>query len=177
MDKMWDKLIAAEEAQDEGIIGYAEDNIENDEDQDSENEEQDYDDIDKEFADFSDEPQYLTSYSQMEHTSFGGGIGGKIGGKYSKLEKMIQAQTVSKEDLYLAKFKAIATNWTSQVVANSFAEEITLIERYWLKNPEALIGALMLKKGNNALTTAMLEKTAKTVGVPTVDLYRYYKLF
>lgn len=119
-------------------------------------------------------------YKQLEHVSYADPeFGTAIGGKFSKLEKIIQLQTVSKEKLYLQKLKALMNQYfPAPGKIEHYAIAIQNIPHFWLKNAAALAATLYVYDSLNGLklTAAKLADYSKKTGIRIEDLYRYYRL-
>ena len=135
------------------------------------------DPLDSEFSDFQNEdPELMSSFAQREHMGYAGA--GRVGGQFSKLERIIQAQTESKESIYINKFRGELTNYFTDNQAAGYIQGITNISRYWLKNPAAMAAAFYMQSqlDRKKLSTALLADYSKKTFVPPQDLLRYYKL-
>ena len=190
---IWDKYIAEEESEQVNTnlygytdeYGYGGDGGGGDGDDEFGGGDKDY--SDDEFGAFGeqtyDEPEFGYNYSQFQQVSYGDPeMGTTIGGKFSKLDKIVQQQTVSKEKLYLSKFKAELSNYFSYDAINEYSTLIQKVPRYWLKNITALSGALFyihnLRKSYPIAkpTVKSLEEFSEKTHIRKEDLYRYYRL-
>jgi len=136
------------------------------------------DDFD-EFDDYQEpeEDNFQMSYSQMTHINYGDpSLGTTMGGKYSKLEKMIRQDTVSKEKLYILRLKAELSNWFSYTKTDHYSIITENIPRYWLKSPQALAAVYYMTDHHKKITQQILAKYSNETNVPKTDLYRYYRL-
>lgn len=198
----WDKLAAEEEAQQAqggGILQHAfggeeeEEEIfgggflpayEEEEFPPSEGEEGgefDYGEEDTEFAQFIEEDpeEFGFSYAQTEHMGYGDPeLGTTLGGKFSKVEKLVQLQTVSKEKLYLNKLKVDLNVFFSFELTNHYSAVTQEVPRYWLKNPRAIASTFyMINSLHGAkLTPEILADYSAQTNIRREDLLRYYRL-
>ena len=200
MESIWEKLAQQEEEwQQSGaseeygqgsddeygedfLTGYVEDEYELAQSE----EEPDFDygdggDDDKEFTHFIDQDpeEFGFSYGQLEQIGHGDiDFGTTIGGKFSKLEKIVQMQTVSKEKLYTNKLKVDLNLFFSFAQTNHYAEQVQQVPRFWLKNSHAMAGTIFMinKLSGVKPTTASLAEYSKQTNVRSEDLFRYYRL-
>ncbi len=150
---------------------------------DDENQDWDYDDEPEgEFNQFVDQDpeEFGYSYAQLEHVSFGDPeMGTTIGGKFAKLEKIMQMQTVSKEKLYTNKLKAELNNkHFSFDKTNHYATLVQDVPRFWLKNSNAIASTIFTidKLKGTKLTADKLADYSIQTGIRKEDLFRYYRL-
>jgi hypothetical protein len=139
-------------------------------------------DEDGEFNEFVDKDPYEfgISYAQLGQISQGDPeLGTTLGGKFFKIEKMVQAQTVSKEKLYLNKLKAELNDvFGSSKKVNHYATVVQQVPRYWLKNGRTIAATYYLidRLSNSPLTSGKLASFSTEFGVDKEDLFRYYRL-
>nr|QBK87615.1 MAG: hypothetical protein LCMAC201_05280 [Marseillevirus LCMAC201] len=179
----WEKLEQQEEFEIEGgddtfLTAYDEYNLSQ---SDDETQKWDYDDEPEgEFNQFVDQdPEFGFSYTQLEHVSFADPeLGTTIGGKFTKLEKIMQMQTVSKEKLYINKLKFDLSTYFSFDNTNHYATLVQAIPRFWLKNSAAIASTIFMidKLGSAKLTVAKLNDYSIQTGIRKEDLFRYYRL-
>ena len=150
---------------------------------DDETQDWDYDDEPEgEFNQFVDQDpvEFGYSYAQLEHVSFGDPeIGTTIGGKFAKLEKIMQMQTVSKEKLYINKLKAELKDVDfSFDKINHYAILVQAVPRFWLKNGKAIASTIFTidKLKGTKLTADKLADYSIQTGIRKEDLFRYYRL-
>jgi hypothetical protein len=131
---------------------------------------------DDEFDQFNKE--YTFGYTQIGHVGYGDAeLGTQMGGKMSKLEKMLQLQSVPKEKLFINKFKGELTNYVSTQKVDHYAEIIQTIPRYWLKNIKALCVTISLADAyDNTINETRLKDFSKANGIREVDILRYFRL-
>jgi len=186
-DNIWEKYIQAEEEAVQDIIKpgylpdadpYADPDADPDPDADQD---ADQDDIEDEFDMFEErQPEFGVSFKQIQHLSYGDPeIGGRIGtGKMSKFERMIQQQNVSKEKLYMNRFRPVLLERFSMEKTNYFAQITEKLPRFWLKNMDLLASTFYMidELGQNKLTANLLENYSKKTHNKSIDMYRYYKL-
>ena len=145
---------------------------------------EEWDDDEKDNGEFNqftdyDPEEFGFSYTQLEHVSFGDPeMGTMIGGKFAKLEKIIQMQTVSKEKLYTNKLKADLNTYFSFDTTNHYAALVQKIPRFWLKNTTAMAAAIFMidSLGGNKPSADSLNEFSIQTGIRKEDLYRYYRL-
>lgn len=184
MDIDWDLLIQQEEAgkqqkserfldaydQDESMIALA------DEDQ----EDPYSDDIEGEFGIFAEQdPDFVVGYGQLDQIAYGGGgLGTTIGGKFSRIEKMIQAQSASPQEMYLNKLKYDLSDYFSFEKASHYAARIQEVPRFWLKNGPTIAATVYMIDSiqGRKPTSKDLENASAETGVRKEDLLRYYRL-
>ena len=133
-----------------------------------------------EASDFANEPVFTTTYAQLEQISRGQpGLGMGISGKKSKIERILQQQTISKEKLYLAKFAAELSNYLSDRTTQYYVTLVeTKIPRFWLKNIDTLVVSILLldQLKNKNITAEILDDFSTEYSIRIEDLYRYYRL-
>lgn len=153
-------------------------------DGDDEEKEWDYggggDDDDGEFTQFDQDPEdFSFSYTQQEQIGYGDpDLGTTVGGQLTKLQKIVQLQTVPKEKLYTNKLKLDLNTYFSFDKTNHYAMLIQEVPRFWLKNSQALASTIYMidQLNGSKLTADKLEDFSKQTGIRKEDLYRYYRL-
>ncbi len=149
---------------------------------DDEEQEWDYDDGDDgEFTHFVDKDpdEFGFSYAQLTHISYGDPeMGTTIGGKFTKLEKIMQMQTISKEKLYTNKLKVDLNMHFSFDKTNHYAVQVQDVPRFWLKNSQAMASTIFMidKLEGTKLTADKLANYSQQTGIRKEDLFRYYRL-
>jgi len=184
-DDIWNRFIQEEEAAVDEIVqpGYLPEEQEQYQDDDEFNENQSEgggSSLD-EFDMFEEKELDLgVGYKQIQQLSYGDPeIGGRIGGgKMSKFERMIQQQSVSKEKLYMNRFRPVLLETFSMEKTNHFAKITESIPRFWLKNMELLAATFYMidELTGDKLTANVLEKYSEKTHNKPVDMYRYYKM-
>jgi hypothetical protein len=190
MDEIdWDKLAQQEEWEESGggedafLTAYDDDQYDLMHSDDEDGKEYDYDDddYDKEVDQFDeyDPYEFMPSYGQLEHVSYGDpALGTTIGGKFSKLEKIMQMQTVPKETLYINKLKAELNTYFSFDKTNHYAVLVQSVPRFWLKNIPAMSATIYMidKLKGVKLSATKLADYAEQTNTRKEDLFRYYRL-
>jgi hypothetical protein len=179
----WDKLAQQESELEQGseesfLPAYDEDEYALPQ---SDEEEQEWDYDDGEFTHFVDKDpdEFGFSYAQLEHISYGDlEMGTTIGGKFTKLEKIMQMQTISKEKLYTNKLKVDLNMHFSFGKTNHYAVLVQKVPRFWLKNSQAMASTIFMIDNleGTKLTAGKLEKYSQQTGIRKEDLFRYYRL-
>jgi len=134
-----------------------------------------------EFTQFVDQDpeEFSFSYAQLEHISYADPeMGTTLGGKFSKMEKIMQMQTVSKEKLYTNKLKADLNIYFSFDKTNHYVTLIQNVPRFWLKNSLAMASTIFMidQLKNSKLTADKLTDFSQQTGIRKEDLFRYYRL-
>jgi len=166
-ERLYSKLISKELNDDDELVAYDDNEKENDEDSDEE-------ELDlAEFEQFGKEqPEFGFSYSQLQHVSYGEGLGAT-----SKLEKMVQQQTMSKESIFIQKLKQELLKYFSFEAIEHWVIVTTKLPRYWLKNPEALTETynMINQLKGKQLTLEYLTSFSASSNISKEDLFRYYR--
>lgn len=183
MNINWDRLIAQEqeweEEQQERLYAWDQDPSDQDPyDLMQSEEEREFSESD-DLGGFDEPPILEMGYQQMEHVGYGDPeFGGTIGGKLGRLEQIMQAQTVSKEKLYIQKLRQSLTDYFSQDKSSNYIAQIEKIPRFWLKNSDALaaVAYMIDNLSNDKLTVDSLKYFSGQTGIREEDLFRYYRL-
>lgn len=164
-----DDLIKNEEAADEdALVGYQVD----DEDEDEGVSPGETPDISPDMSPGATPPEYGTSFRDRERL---GMPGERLGAAAkTKLERMIRAQTVSKEDLFMDQVQQDLQQYNLE----SYSELVTKIPKYWFKNSAALAAAIysMHRLAGKEMSAKKLNTYAKHTSIRKEDLLRYYLL-
>jgi len=170
MDDIWSRLKNIEQGAPDEYEAY----------EDELNEEND--NSDEEFNEFinQDPQEYGFSYGQLQHVGIGDLGVSTISGGNSKLSKMIQMQSLTKDVLFMNKLKSDLHKYFSFENVSHYSTLVkNKVPRYWLKNSDALAATMYMidNIAKNPLTPEVLEKYSKETGVRKEDLFRYYRLF
>lgn len=152
--------------------------------EDEEQEDPYSDNEDDDFSVFAErDPDLVLGYAQREHISYGGGgLGTTIGGKMSKIERMIQAQNASPQEMYLNKLKLDLQDYFSIDKSSHYAARIQEVPRFITKNSLALAATIYMidgfrgNKPTNPKLKLALENVSAESGIRKEDLLRYYRL-
>lgn len=173
---------------DNEFIGYInENNLSNyDDDEDNiflnNNEEEDQ--LSEQYDSDIDEFDIGPSYADTQRTGVGGTrLGGNLG--LNRLEQAVQQQEISKEELFIVKFKLNLKekfNNTENIdrIINDFSKQVMKIPKYWLRNIDALTTVLKMYDYINlnklTLKPDILNVYSKQYNINKSDLFRYYRL-
>jgi hypothetical protein len=173
-----------EEQETEIIEGYILSEEESEEEGDGEyGEESESEKLEEEFQDFEEkdpDQEYQIGYAQLTHTTFGDiELGGVIGGKYSKIERLVKYETISKEKLFINELRSELTDKEiNNYKIQNYIDIVKKITRYWLKNIDTIVYTILLieELEDTELNKKIVDKYSKNYGIGQYDIIRYYRL-